>query len=1144
MPEYLSPGVYVEEIDTGSKPIEGVSTSTAGMVGATERGPVDWPMLVTSFGEYARLFGNYLDDSIFVNSTNYLPHSVEGFFTNGGKRLYVTRALDTFGATSAEFTLHDRGSVSSTFTLLLRNAPENSGTLASANPLYVVDVASLVPGNPLSANDHIRVGDGSSSEYHEVDQVGVAPFTNTHIILDQPLSRSHVFPTATTELLNRTPLGAALTLTADAHRGDILVALTGAAADVAGIVVGSLLEFSASAAINEYRVVRTIIPGSAVLVRVTLDAPLSMEHPITGSLVTHLDSTTVGAAAALDRTANAGDRAAFTAAASPYAHGDLVIFDRATPAALEVRRVGALAAFQLAGEAAELYPSGSLLEIITMQDDQRSLTGGVGVGATTLPLNDVNGLASGLKILVDTGANQETVTIQSITGLNVTLTGPTTKGHGAGTLVVPVTMQLTATATAGSLAIAVDNRQTLAVNDVIRIGDTPNAEFGVIAAIPNPSPVAPDDGVIVLTTPLINTHAGPTATSPGISIRRQQTPVLNTVKPASVLEFDVAEGSTLAITSDGFDSPPVATTYATSDHLRITTVSGIYYHSINSPVIGPQPEPVTLLSNVLTARHTAGSVIWQRDPLIDVEALDAGGWGNRLRISIEDETQGLVSRTSLIFNSPPTQIRLASASGVESGTILELIDGSGTVVEPPLKVDFVDRAANYMISLALPGLQAQHLAAIAGSLTPLPVRSREFLVTVRLLHQPDSSRPKRNEQVIGSEIFRTLSMDPRHSRYIEKVIGDITGPLRLDDHRPEGESNYVRLHDRGKDVVGPGEPDNTLHSIRLGPEALIDILPNGTTRPARHPLQFGDDSVATLNDTVYIGADAAQPENRTGLFTLQNVDGISIVACPGRASALMQGALIDHCELMRYRFAVLDGPIPPLDSLNDVQFQRQQFDTKYAALYYPWVLIPDPFPTNSNNIPDLPVPPSGHIVGVYARTDIDRGVHKAPANEIVKGILGLQRIINKGEQDILNPYPVNINVIRDFRLNNRGIRVWGGRCITSDSDFKYVNVRRLLIFIEKSIDQGLQWVVFEPNAEPLWARVIRSISNFLTVVWRNGALEGTKREEAFFVRCDRSTMTQTDIDSGRLIVIVGVAPVKPAEFVIVRIGLYTANSDE
>ena len=184
------------------------------------------------------------------------------------------------------------------------------------------------------------------------------------------------------------------------------------------------------------------------------------------------------------------------------------------------------------------------------------------------------------------------------------------------------------------------------------------------------------------------------------------------------------------------------------------------------------------------------------------------------------------------------------------------------------------------------------------------------------------------------------------------------------------------------------------------------------------------------------------------------------------------------------------------------------------------------------------------MLGIYARTDIERGVHKAPANEVVRGIIGLQRLLNKSEHDILNPYPVNINVIRDFRNDSRGIRVYGGRVITSDPDWKYVNVRRLLIFIEASINRGLQWVVFEPNAEPLWARVRRSITNFLTLVWRNGALEGTKVEEAFFVKCDRTTMTQTDIDSGRLICVVGVAPVKPAEFVIVRIGLWTAHADD
>jgi phage tail sheath protein FI len=382
-------------------------------------------------------------------------------------------------------------------------------------------------------------------------------------------------------------------------------------------------------------------------------------------------------------------------------------------------------------------------------------------------------------------------------------------------------------------------------------------------------------------------------------------------------------------------------------------------------------------------------------------------------------------------------------------------------------------------------------------------------------------------------------MDERHSRYVQKVIGDTKGPTRLWDRRPEGESLYIRVHDLAQDIT-------ELEGPRLGPETLVDVLPSGRIRAARLELEGlqGDDSIVTLTDAIYIGTDDPNPEKRKGLFSLQNIDEVSIVACPGRTGVPIQQALIDHCELMRYRFAVLDGPLPPdHDTLADVQSQRQQFDTKYAALYHPWLLIPDPFPANLARVADYPVPPSGHVIGIYARVDDERGVHKAPANEVVRGITGLQRRINKGEQEILNPYPVNINVIRDFRHDERGIRVFGARVITSDSDWKYVNVRRLLIFIEDSIDRGLQWVVFEPNAEPLWARVRRAIVNFLTLVWRNGALEGTKPEEAFFVKCDRTTMTQTDIDSGRLIVLVGVAPVKPAEFVIVRIGLLTAQAD-
>jgi phage tail sheath protein FI len=1156
MPEYLSPGVYVEEIDTGSKPIEGVSTSTAGVIGVAERGPVNWPMLVTSFGEYTRLFGEYLPSTVFSNTHgahHYLPHAVEGFFNNGGKRLYVTRVLDTAGARAARFQLHDRGSLTSGFTMLLRGAQETTGTLASGNPLYVVNLASLTTGAPLAAGQTIRLDDGSASEYFTVNNVGAAAGLQNAVVLDFPLFRSHVPPAAAAlESFNRNVLnGAAIALTANVARNAATVSISGVAADIQAIVVGSLLEFAGTGVGNqvlEYRFVRTVIPISGISSRLTFDAPLAMDHPSASTAVNNLSlqPADIVTPAVLDRAANAGDRSASLTVANPFAAGDLLAFNRTDPNNREVRRAGNLAAFQIAGSTAEAtpgsntYPAGSLIEVFTLTDDGRQVTGLPGASQATLNdvvvIGGISLLAPGVRIQLDVGAPMETLIVQSVniaTG-DVTFTTPL-GAHVAPFPAVPEFMmkRLTADAQAGSSVLALNNRQTLNVDDILRIGDAPTEEYGVIAAIPNraASVLDPDPGIVVLTTPLTQARLGPAGATPGENARRQGVAALNPAKAPGVVEFDMAGGETLMVASEG------AGAYVAGDHIRVTPPSGVAsFHRVASAVAALAPQPATVTAP-LQARHGAGSAIHERRPLIDVEALDMGEWGDRLRLSIQDEPQGLVSRTTLTFNAPPTQIRLASAAGVESGTILELIDGAGNPVLGLLKVEFVDRAANYLIHLALPGLQAQHLAAIAASLTPLPVRSREFQLTVRLLHQPDTARPPRDEIVIGSETFRNLSMDPRHSRYIQKVIGLIGGlPLRLEDHRPEGESNYIRVRDLGT----PAE----LLQPRLGPEPLIDILPSGQERPARHPLSGGSDSVATMDDVIYVGADNAQPELRTGLFSFQNIDDISLVAAPGRVSPVMQGALIDHCELMRYRFAVLDGPPPPNDSLNSVQFQRQQFDTKYAAIYYPWMLIPEPFPLNANDVPDFPIPPSGHMLGIYARTDIDRGVHKAPANEVVRGVLGLQRIVNKGEQDILNPYPVNINVIRDFRHNNRGIRVWGGRVITSDSDFKYVNVRRLLIFVEKSIDLGLQWVVFEPNAEPLWARVVRSISNFLTVVWRNGALEGTKREEAFFVKCDRTTMTQTDIDSGRLIVVIGVAAVKPAEFVIVRIGLWTAHSDE
>jgi len=277
-------------------------------------------------------------------------------------------------------------------------------------------------------------------------------------------------------------------------------------------------------------------------------------------------------------------------------------------------------------------------------------------------------------------------------------------------------------------------------------------------------------------------------------------------------------------------------------------------------------------------------------------------------------------------------------------------------------------------------------------------------------------------------------------------------------------------------------------------------------------------------DDDYIGVDNG-PGQRTGIQALKDLENVSIIAAPGRTSVTVQSALIDQCELLRYRFAVLDGKSYPNGlQVTDVLAQRDNYDTSYAALYLPWFQIT----LNNQNVY---LPPSGHVVGVYAGTDNSRGVWKAPANVVVQNITGLQSYIVSGEQDILNP--AGVNCIR--RFDTLGTRVWGARTISSDDSLIYVNVRRTLIFLEASIAQGTQWVVFEPNNQDTWDRVTDSITAFLTTQWANGALFGAKPSDSFFVRCDLTTMTADDIQNGRLICLIGVAIVRPAEFVIFRI---------
>lgn len=361
-------------------------------------------------------------------------------------------------------------------------------------------------------------------------------------------------------------------------------------------------------------------------------------------------------------------------------------------------------------------------------------------------------------------------------------------------------------------------------------------------------------------------------------------------------------------------------------------------------------------------------------------------------------------------------------------------------------------------------------------------------------------------------------------RYIGRVF---------DEDDPEDENSLVTLD---------FDPSVANYENHIGLDLLVALVNNPNKL-----LAGGNDGVLPNADD--LKGKEADPDDvtkpATGLTALAEIDDIAIVAMPD-ASTLDDADqrftaaqyLIAHAEDAKYRIAVIDAP--EASSINEVRTWRGRFDSKYAALYHPWIEILDPLERPSQGAPPrrLVLPPSGFVTGIYARTDIERGVHHAPANEIVRGLTRLESNVNKRRQDVLNPE--GINALRFFE--GRGNRVWGARTMSSDPEWKYVNVRRIFIYLEHSVDKGTQWAMFLPNAERLWANLRETTESFLYQMWKDGALMGAKPEEAFFVRCDRTTMTQNDIDNGRCIVLVGVAPVKPAEFIIFRVGQFTASA--
>lgn len=466
---------------------------------------------------------------------------------------------------------------------------------------------------------------------------------------------------------------------------------------------------------------------------------------------------------------------------------------------------------------------------------------------------------------------------------------------------------------------------------------------------------------------------------------------------------------------------------------------------------------------------------------ITIAAKNPGKWGNEIKVTAVAAPKGKTAVLEATGDDATSKVyTVANGSAFAEGDTI-VIRNNGKVTG----YNKIAMAQGNTITLAMP--------------------VKEDLVDKNPVPKKTISVCEMNVEVTyrdAVELYEGVSLNASSASYIAKAMAkselvDVTA----------GET---------KDAVNP----LSVFTAAADPEKAVVFLAGGS-----------DGGKKGITDDVFMGADGG-PGRRTGLAAFKELNNVSIMAIPGVTSPAVQLALVTHCANTGASFAVLDVP-QDLVKPQDVLAHREKIDSDYAAMYHPWIQIYDVL----NKKPAY-IPPSGAVCGIYARTDNERGVHKAPANEVVYNCIGLSCLYNKAEQDILNP--AGVNLIR--ALPGQGIRVWGARTCSSNSLWKYVNVRRLFIYLEESIKSQTNWAVFEPNDEMLWARVGRTIRAFLRDMWRSGALVGTTEDQAFFVNIGRDTMSQNDILNGRLICEIGVAPSRPAEFVIFRITQFMEES--
>ena len=423
---------------------------------------------------------------------------------------------------------------------------------------------------------------------------------------------------------------------------------------------------------------------------------------------------------------------------------------------------------------------------------------------------------------------------------------------------------------------------------------------------------------------------------------------------------------------------------------------------------------------------------------------------------------------------------------------------------------------------------------------------------------PHTAPPEGNPQLAlpsaesaEQQVLEITALDPATD--VEVVVEP--GPLPENEEAPPSFNLKVRADGRDEEFhenVTLVKGDRYAETVVNEASSYVSVKVKTTAKTAIPAMGTFPIEPAPAEPVVVRGADFEGAESeRRGIRGLVIADEVTMVAVPDLVTAArkedgtvdldmwkaVQTSLITHCDLQANRMAILDSP-PGMgpQEIKEWRAEVAGYDSKFAAMYYPWIQVSNPVGTNGDR--NILVPPSGHMAGIWARNDESRGVWKAPANEVIAGALDVETKITKLEQGLLNP--IGVNCIRPF--GTRGIRVWGARTLSSDPSWRYVNVRRLFNMIETSVMEGTQWVVFEPNDQALWQRVKRTVSAFLLGLWRDGALFGATPEQAYFVKCDAETNPPESIDEGRLVVEIGIAPVKPAEFVIFRISQWAGGA--